>query len=746
MNRARPVVRACASLLLLTLSGRPARAQPVVIPRGHEEEIAVMLGRAETLPGGCRWAGADIGPSEVRARYDCGAGPTVALRLSLPGRGPAGAVSAGAFDVSVEDPGRAALREAVAARVRGGRRAPMVVAVSARPASRRLGPFAVGASALGGDDLTRSPWLDLPVALLLLALVVRALRPVASKRDLALAGVAALAFVVFARAAGTDVPVHPDTLRDLLFARDCVEGGRCHALGPQSGLAAVRHGTLWLRAPEWAARLGADERALRAAVELWCALAVLLLALGARRHGAPPSAPLVALAAGVASHWLTDHPLLWHPSAIPLFAALYVVLLADAARASTAASWVAAGAALGLLFDAHPSTFALLPCFALVACALSRRPWSGALLGLIAAALANALPSPLLALSRVAAGDRRGALLLAVTLLAALAGLALRRRAARCSPRLALTLTLAVHAAAIASLAVASGRDEGRYLAATIPLVALGLACWSPPRRAATGVLATLAALLVVARLRHPTVVASWSIAEARAVLRAPPLRGRPWIDLVARLQMPVDRDLLVVAGLVAPPARPGAAVGPDALLALRTRRGNLPPHPPSSWTVVPLSHRDVAVLRPLRSFLPLGPSRACVDAACVDLDLAASLAADGATRFSPRAFGVSPPMAALARRARPGQRLRLTLAVAVPGGATPHRIALAAGGAWRIDGASGAVRATPGADGSLLLDGADAATGTIELSAPAAAAAAPPGLVETAADEAELGVLLRRR
>jgi hypothetical protein len=67
-------VLAVVALVGALCSAGGAGAEPWIAP-GQEPLLARMLGRGETLPGGCRLAGAAVEKSVVVARYDCASGP-----------------------------------------------------------------------------------------------------------------------------------------------------------------------------------------------------------------------------------------------------------------------------------------------------------------------------------------------------------------------------------------------------------------------------------------------------------------------------------------------------------------------------------------------------------------------------------------------------------------------------------------------------------------------------------------------
>lgn len=139
---------------------------------------------------------------------------------------------------------------------------------------------------------------------------------------------------------------HPDTVRDLLQARDCVEGGHCIAGGAQASFGQLRSGASWpatLAALRWA---GAPTEAVHSLVLAADSAAVAVLAAVS---GVWPAALLTT-----ALLMATREHLIWSPSLLPLVAALAVALWQRIRRNQQLHSWATLGLMLGLQVDIHP--------------------------------------------------------------------------------------------------------------------------------------------------------------------------------------------------------------------------------------------------------------------------------------------------------------------------------------------------------------------------------------------------------
>jgi hypothetical protein len=154
-----------------------------------------------------------------------------------------------------------------------------------------------------------------------------------------------LAFALLAYAA-PPLSDHPDTVRDLLQARDCVDGGHCTAGGAQASFGQLRSGAAWpatLAALRW---VGAPTQAVHVLVLAADSAAVAVLAA---LSGAWPAA-LLATALLIA----TREHLIWSPALLPLVAALAAAQWQRSRRNQQVRSWAALGLLLGLQADLHP--------------------------------------------------------------------------------------------------------------------------------------------------------------------------------------------------------------------------------------------------------------------------------------------------------------------------------------------------------------------------------------------------------
>jgi hypothetical protein len=111
------IVRAKAEVPPMPLDAASEDERYVIQP-GAEPLFADMLGRGQTLPGGCTFANGQIQRTTVLATYTCGGGQVV-LQLSHPELAPPGGVRTQRFAVTVRSGAPpAGLIDAVAERIR----------------------------------------------------------------------------------------------------------------------------------------------------------------------------------------------------------------------------------------------------------------------------------------------------------------------------------------------------------------------------------------------------------------------------------------------------------------------------------------------------------------------------------------------------------------------------------------------------------------------------------------------------
>ncbi|MCX5794769.1 MAG: hypothetical protein NTY77_04670 [Elusimicrobia bacterium] len=220
-------------------------------------------------------------------------------------------------------------------------------------------------------------------------------RPLRSRlADYALSA-AVLAFAAFLalRLAPDDVAVLPDTMRELISARDCAASSGCSGLGPPSSYL-LFHGFIWQRCLSWWMSLGLPLRLLPRLVALLYALSSwLLFRISARLAGRG-----VALAA-LAAYWLLAFDRfmadpVWSPGLVAPLMGLFVwcagtAFLASGRRRTAAA--VSAAFVLSLASQAHTEALLFVPGMALFLL-LRARPGSRvrAGLGLLGLALVMA--------------------------------------------------------------------------------------------------------------------------------------------------------------------------------------------------------------------------------------------------------------------------------------------------------------------------------------------------------------------
>lgn len=349
---------------------------------------------------------------------------------------------------------------------------------------------------------------------------------------------------------------HPDTVRDLLQARDCVDGGHCVAGGAQASFGQLRSGAAWpatLVALRW---LGAPTEAAHTLVLAADSAAVAVIAAVS---GAWPAA-LLTTALMIA----TREHLIWSPALLPLVAALAAALWQRSRRNQQIHSWAALGLLLGVQIDLHP--LGGLYAFA----ALLVLPWTAvrplrATSASIAAALITAMAlAPEVQLANLRAVHRQGGWLLATS-----ASLLLASGVAACwytrksplihtksgPPGLASAWPASASAvlgagAVILAASLGVGSLHPRYFLAALPAACMGLGlvlAWLP--RSAAPVVAAATALALgppSIGIGHP-----WSVVAQTARDLSQHRQG--WPTHLYRVQGPGCRRLAAAVQLELP-------------------------------------------------------------------------------------------------------------------------------------------------------------------------------------------------
>ncbi len=419
-----------------------------------------------------------------------------------------------------------------------------------------------------------------------------------------------------------------DTVRDLLFARDCSELGRCLTLGAKTTLDGVYQGGAWVQLIAAVELLGGGVRAVQGTIialqSLSCGLWYLFLSR--RFDGFVPV--LGALLWLAALCFIGDYSTLWNHSGVALPVVLASAgLLVFAADRSLPALWVAAfWTGFGMGF--HMECATLLPVELAAAALIGRRLWLAQisvplafLLGLLPTSLEAARANVLFL-----AGSRAMVLLLVGVGVLLLVPRFIRQRFwnARTSTRLAWISAgiILPPALGLSWLAVRGHLVALRYSYAALPVAAMFIAlvldraCHALERyhRAAGALLGGAAAALCLCWAGYRTTLEYssspvWTSADAKAM--AGRLRESGYSFDAARwhLQGPQAWDLLtVLAAYVPPPEAPPLPLDKPDLLVVRppptSARGGVLLHP---------AGRPALYLRSIRPWLDIVHGRVCV-------------------------------------------------------------------------------------------------------------------------------------
>lgn len=365
-------------------------------------------------------------------------------------------------------------------------------------------------------------------------------------------------FVAFALLAYAAPPLsdHPDTVRDLLQARDCVDGGHCIAGGAQASFGQLRSGAAWpatLAALRW---VGAPTEAVHTLVLAANSAAVAVLAAVS---GAWPAAILTA-----ALLITTREHLIWSPALLPLVAALAAALWQRSSQNQQIRSWAMLGLLLGLQVDLHP----LGGLYALTAMLMlpwtAPQPLRAAVASSLAALVVALALAPEVQLANLRALHQQSSWLLATGASALLgSGVAAWRYASKsqrlqdnCRPidvPCAWPISAAAVLGAAAVLLAASlgvGSVHPRYFLAALPAVSMGLGlglAWLPRSFAPVAAAATAFALGPASiGVGHP-----WSVVVQSA--RDLSQHGQGWPTHLYRVQGPGCRRLAAAVQLELP-------------------------------------------------------------------------------------------------------------------------------------------------------------------------------------------------
>lgn len=600
------------------------------------------------------------------------------------------------------------------------------------------------------------------------AALVRRLKGAEARTTLAVAAVsAAWLWLRFLPA-----PLHRDTVRDLLLARDLTDGRLLHLSGAWTSFGQLHQGVLWLDVLGMARELGLGPPAVHylALVSIVAAALVVLLVARRHLHLSRPLAAAAAVAFALLVRFATELPILWNPTLLPLPLALLLLLTVASVERTRLLDAAFAGVLLAACIDLHVVAFGLAGLLAFVFAAMAPRPWRTVAVAGAACFGAMLLDSPVATIADVLFFLTKEPVLVGLAGIVPIAGWALRGRMRALSAlgrSRAVILVWFGLFAAILVLSILPGPGhrnilyQPRYLIPFLPGGILGLALGLDLAigRLAPAGLRSLAGWAVAGLLLALTMRPA-SVASAQAVKRGVRLADLPRIEATVRHHglhaqdllrhlYAVRRGMLVGALATVDPApwTPPAPNGPD-LLVLRVPPGHEVPRLPGAETS-PLTDGAHLVVWPFRAWQDPSKIRLCIDPDGPGPG-AATCRAFGWTYLNPRAGdGLSPwayfglpelgtfvhgrvSNAAVMRYERPIR----------PVGPDAARVILVLpgpeNGCWRVDGVDGlpSKRLAPGL---IRIERAGSATGLIRMSRRNDARGCPQSTDELALDPAVL-------
>jgi hypothetical protein len=514
-------------------------------------------------------------------------------------------------------------------------------------------------------------------------------------------------------------PIHLDTARDLLIARDCVIGVGCGA-GPRTSFGGWTQGALWSHVLELRELLGLGLGVLEEVSHFTLAAAAALVPLAARSLGRTPSALTWALWFP-ASLVTINYPTLWNPTLLPLALSCFCAAFFHAARTRGSVAFVAAAAALAISIGLHVVCALLVPVMLVATVACAARP-------IVAVTGAAAVMVGELAVSSPGAFAANWPLIAAqapmvVLVLAAavVAGATARRVLSARDGRAradAVARGLCIYFVCLVPLlaVMADHALRVRYLAPLVTPAAILLSTRAgdrqPPRAwaRASGVVAVVGyiAFAIADSIFDP----SFRVIEVERVADGVYGRGVSYGYLFRHLRGPDAVRLLgTLAALEPLDLRPPAADERD-LLVLRVRQEELPPDVPADWTVVELDGSRVAVAIPYEPWVRLSPLEICRAnemPSCVILEVQALEQHEG-MRWADRAY----PSLLTKRRPARGQQVSYRLPLRPLPGDASRRVHLFAD---RCEGWRLTIGGVGDNDGRSVHVEADRAVGAVEFS-----------------------------
>lgn len=454
----------------------------------------------------------------------------------------------------------------------------------------------------------------------------------------------------------SDTPLHPDSGRDLAFARDLVDGAELHLQGASASFASLEQGTAWIDLLALCQRLGLGLVGIDRVMTTLLAGSVAVAYLGitrvlARIGGAGEEHRSLARLGSLAGTVLLlaslpavcEMPMLWQPLLLPVPIVLLHLALWRVLDRGALIDALALALFCALALDIHVISIALvIPSMVAIPLAC-RRPGLATGASMIVGLGYTALSSATAAVANLVTGYQDGWLLpgLGACAVVLAAAWVLRSRFKALGLRRRIELVVALEASLVAVVVIASLLPStpplaGRYLLPFVPALGLAVALVAVrggSLRRAWSVLG-FAVLLLLASWpmlrpssgrelpRHP----AWSQAEFELVARELHGRGLTWTELVGRLQGP---DYEVVLGGLSAWVDPGPIPAPTVesgllLVGLEPRlAASVLDELPSTTTIFELPEVTVALVETSARVDRLGASVCTDEGECAPVTLA---------------------------------------------------------------------------------------------------------------------------
>ncbi|MGZ3453028.1 MAG: hypothetical protein ACXVEF_25700 [Polyangiales bacterium] len=497
---------------------------------------------------------------------------------------------------------------------------------------------------------------------------------------------------------GLHAPLHLDTARDLLIAKNCVLGPRCEGAGPTTSFGGLVQGALWSHVLEARERWGFSIAALERFVDLSLALSAGLLALTAHFGFRRKPTLFMWIAWLVMTVTAIGYPILWNPTLSPLPIAAFHLALAIGARTGKTFALVVAAAALAFSIDLHVAYSVMVPFFLMALVALARQPLLALAYSLALMAEIIALESPGAYRHNLARAAPFTGTLIAGLVVACAIGFALRkplrRRPAGERPWIVAVSSSLYFVVMLLALSRVGGRAiEERYLGPVVPPLAIlfGAAIeWVlPVLLVPIGEVAIVIAMLVM----RPPKLDQILLRDAEPIARELYAHAS-FDDLFVHLRGPEAFPLLGTVAALEPPRRSGPSGLEEDILVVRSSKG-APAELPPNARVIELGGGSVAIVIRYAAKIDGRQMEVCLDGDCHAI---AVDPADLSGRHSIGWYARAYPSIGAMLRAFGGRNGRMTYRFRLRPGAPSKVVASALFcPRWRIESATGATSQLPG-------------------------------------------------